>query len=96
MKDSASAPDIEAWRRKLVFRSWHRGTREMDLLLGAFAEKHLPGFSSQELALYEELLKENDPDLYEWLTGKSPPPVHCQNKVMEKLQKFRLMGSVQG
>jgi antitoxin CptB len=96
MKDSATAPDIEAWRRKLVFRSWHRGTREMDLLLGRFAEANLPGFNPEELALYEELLQENDPDLYEWLTGKSSPPAHCQNGVMKKLQEFRLMGSVQG
>ncbi|MBI3419866.1 MAG: succinate dehydrogenase assembly factor 2 [Proteobacteria bacterium] len=87
MDDKSTLP-ADAVRRKLLFRSWHRGTREMDLLLGRFAEAHLPDFTEGQLALYAELLQENDPDLYDWLSGKSEPPAHCRNEVMEKLLKF--------
>ena len=83
---SATETDIEAWRRKLVFRSWHRGTREMDLLLGRFAEAEVKDFSTDELTLYEALLSENDPDLYGWISGAAPAPF--TNAVVEKLLRF--------
>lgn len=75
--------EIENKRKKLIFRSWHRGTREMDLLLGSFADAHVPGFSEQELAAYEDLLKENDPDLYNWYSGREAPPENIHSPVLE-------------
>ncbi len=62
---------------RLRFRSWHRGTREMDLLLGSFVDAHLSAFTSDQLDKYEALLEINDPDLYNWMTGgESLPPQH--------------------
>lgn len=69
-------------RKKLIFRSWHRGTREMDLLLGSFADKHVNAFTEVQLEEYEDLLKENDPDLYNWFSGREAPPEDAQSSVL--------------
>ena len=66
--------DDQTLRRRLLFRSWHRGTREMDLILGQFAEKHLPAMSRERLDGYARLLEKSDPDIYLWLTGREAPP----------------------
>jgi antitoxin CptB len=76
--------DIEAFRRKLRFRAWHRGTREMDLLMGGFADAHLPEFSVDELAQFAEMLEENDPDLYDWYCGLKQPPANTLSPALEK------------
>lgn len=58
--------ETEAFRRKLSFRSWHRGTREMDILMGLFADQTLPTLDAAGLDAYARLLEENDPDLYDF------------------------------
>lgn len=64
----------EARLRRLAMRSRRRGTREMDLILGAYAEARLPAMSDAELELYDSLLIENDQDLYRWVAGQDSPP----------------------
>jgi antitoxin CptB len=59
----------DARRRRLRMRSWRRGIREMDLILGGFADAHLAGLDDATLAAYEAFLSENDHDLYRWVTG---------------------------
>ena len=69
------SPDIR--RKRLTFRSWHRGTRESDLVLGRFADAHLAGFDDGQLDRYEVLLECADADLLDWITGRAmPPPEH--------------------
>lgn len=80
--------EIEKLRKKLIFRSWHRGTREMDIIMGRFAEAHVPGFGEGELQLYEALMSENDPDLYNWITAREAIPDRCRNAVMQQLVLF--------
>jgi antitoxin CptB len=77
--------DIETKRKRLVYRSWHRGTREMDLLMGSFADLHIGGFDPAQLAAYDEILHHSDPDLYNWITGMEPVPANWLNPVMELL-----------
>lgn len=60
--------------RRLGMRSMRRGIREMDLILGAFAEGALAEMSEADLSLYEALLEENDHDLYLWVTGQQAAP----------------------
>ena len=55
-------------------RSWRRGTKEMDLVLGPFADAHLPLLSEGDLAIYDAILMENDQDLMAWILGQTPPP----------------------
>ena len=64
---------IENRRKRLIFRSWHRGTREMDLIMGSFADRHVRDFDERQLADYEALLETPDPDLYDWYIGKPVP-----------------------
>jgi len=86
--DPAHQP-LEALRRKLGFRAWHRGTREADLLIGSFADRHLPEFGAEELRQFERLLTENDPDIYDWMTGRRPVPAEHENRVTHLLRQFR-------
>jgi antitoxin CptB len=61
--------------KRLKMRSWRRGTKEMDLILGPFADAHLAGMAEADLITYDALLDENDQDLYPWISGQSTPPV---------------------
>ncbi len=65
---------IENKRRRLIFRSGHRGIKEMDLIMGSFAVQNVPNFTVAELAEYDELLCNNDPDLYNWISKREEPP----------------------
>lgn len=57
----------------------------MDLLMGSFADRHIPAFSEEELAQYDELLNCSDPDLYNWISGREQPPANTMNDVLQKL-----------
>lgn len=83
------AETVENWRKRLIFRSWHRGTREMDLLIGSFADRHVPAFGAVELALFEDILSTNDPDVYDWISGHKPAPTNMQSPVMDLLLAHR-------
>jgi antitoxin CptB len=58
--------------KRLKIRSWRRGTKEMDMLLGPFADGPLQALEEPELDAYEALLNENDQDLYAWISGAAP------------------------
>jgi antitoxin CptB len=81
---------LETARKRLLFRSWHRGTREMDLLLGRFAERHLPTFSARQVVLYGALLEFSDNDLYAWMTQRDRPPAALDHDVMKLLINFNI------
>jgi antitoxin CptB len=81
--------DLETRRKRVIFRSGHRGTKEMDLLLGSFADKYAWGFSEAELMAYERLLELSDPDLYNWITGVEEAPANLMCPVFEKLKSHR-------
>lgn len=84
-------PSSEIRRKRLLFRSWHRGTRESDLILGRFADAHLARFDSAQLDRWEALLECADADLYDWVAGRAvPPPMH-DHDVMRLLLAFRCM-----
>lgn len=60
--------------KRMRMRAWHRGTKEMDLILGRFADDRLDTLSPGEVDLFDALLAENDHDLYQWVTRQVPPP----------------------
>jgi antitoxin CptB len=64
----------EARLKRMAMRSWRRGTKEMDLVLGPFADAHLVGLTEADLLTYDTLLAENDQDLMAWILGQSTPP----------------------
>ena len=61
-------------RKKILFRCWHRGMKEMDLLLGGFADAKIDSLTEEELLELEHLLTAHDQDLYAWMTGRKPLP----------------------
>lgn len=81
----AGADDLVRRRKRLKFRSWHRGTKEMDLLLGPFADACLDGFDAASLAEFEALLEVPEPDLYEWILGRAAPPPEARSSVLDRL-----------
>ena len=64
----------EARLKRMAMRSWRRGTKEMDMILGPWADANLAGLDPARLELYETLLAENDADLLNWVLGKAAPP----------------------
>ena len=83
-----SLAEIENTRKRLIFRSWHRGTKEMDLMMGRFADAHVPTFTEEDLNQYEEILSYSDPDLYNWISGREETPANLVSPVMEKLLNY--------
>jgi antitoxin CptB len=73
-------------RRRLLFRCWHNGTQEADLLLGSFAEAALASFDANELDRFEGLLDCAEADLLDWITGRSTPPAGYDHDVMRLLR----------
>ena len=61
---------MEIYLKKLLFKASHRGTKEMDIILGSFAEKNLETMNEENLKLFEEILEIPDPDLYKWFTSE--------------------------
>ena len=75
----------EIRRKRLLFRSWHRGTRESDLILGRFADAHLAGFDEAQLDYYEALLDCADADIFDWVAGRAVPPPEQDHDVTRLL-----------
>lgn len=88
MPDIHEKDNISINRKRLKFRSWHRGTREIDLLLGKFADAHVDGFGAEEIGLYDRFLNNSDPDIYNWITGQEPVPPAEDSKVVRLLLAF--------
>ncbi len=82
-------PDSDIRRKRLLYRAWHRGTREADLFLGAFAEAHLADFDRDKLDAFEALLEVPDADLFDWITGRAAPPPESDGEVARLLLAFR-------
>lgn len=74
--------------RKLRYRAWHRGFREMDILMGKFADNYLDSMTNSELQDFERILNLPDQDLYEWITSRRTVPTEYQSSLFTKLQDF--------
>ncbi|MEO0390925.1 MAG: succinate dehydrogenase assembly factor 2 [Pseudomonadota bacterium] len=81
--------DLDTARRRLAMRSMRRGIKEMDLILSAYADAHLPKMGADELAQYDALLSENDQDLYTWVTGQVAPPPEFEGLISDIGAHFR-------
>jgi antitoxin CptB len=81
--------ELSMRRRRLRYRAWHRGTKEMDLLLGPFADARLGGMEQAELDRFETLLEEADTDLLKWLMGQEPTPADADQELLAQLLNFR-------
>ena len=73
----------EARLKRMKMRSMRRGTKEMDLILMQFAEKRLATMEAERLDAYDDLLSENDQDLYQWVSGQAEPPARVAELILE-------------
>src|SRR5207244_12730554 len=78
----------EIRRKRLSFRSWHRGTRESDLILGRFADAHLAGFDEVQLDRYEALLDCADADIFDGVSGRAAAAPEHDHDVTRLLLSF--------
>ena len=83
-----TSADLDPRRRRTLFRSWHRGIREMDLIVGRFADAEIGALSEAELDLFETLIEVPDRDLFRWLTGEDRVPDNYDTAVFRRLKAF--------
>lgn len=85
----APVDPLEMRRRKARFRAWHRGMREMDLILGGFADRELDHLLEPELAFFERLMEINDQDLLAWVTGEARLPAALDTPLFRRIAGHR-------
>jgi antitoxin CptB len=88
-----SSDGLDDRRKRLLFRCWHRGTREMDLILGRFADAEIGNLSDDELTQLETLLEVNDPDLYAAITGDKLLPADVPGALFARIKAFPIVDS---
>jgi len=76
---------LDARRRKLLFRSWHRGMREVDLIMGRFADAVIAQLSERELGEFEQLLEVPDRELLAWVTNEVEVPANFDTPLFRRL-----------
>jgi antitoxin CptB len=76
-------------RKRLLFRSVRRGTKESDLIIGGFAQAWLPRLDEGQLDRFESLLEQNDPELLSWILGLKPPPPAHDHDVVRLIRSFK-------
>ncbi len=79
-------PALEIRVKRARARAWRRGFREADLILGPFADTHVPGMGVEQLSQFEALLEQNDHDVYDWVVGTTPAPAEFDNEVLAALR----------
>ena len=88
-----SSGGLDDRRKRLLFRCWHRGTREMDLILGRFADAEISRLTDADLGELERLIELPDPDLYTALTGGAEPAPEYGGALFERIKAFRVVDS---
>jgi antitoxin CptB len=84
----AAGTGLSARRRKILFRSWHRGMLEMDLIMGRFADATLAALSETELDDLEKLLEAEDREVLGWVIGEIATPSAYDTPVLRKIRAF--------
>ena len=84
-----SSEGLDVRRRKLLFRAWHRGLREVDLILGRFADGHIEALDEAGLSEFENLMDVPDAELLAWLTGEADVPASHDGPLFRQLRDFQ-------
>jgi len=77
-------------RRRLLFRCWHRGTKELDLIMGRFADAHLKEFSDDDVSVFEALMAVPDQEMYAWVTGAQAVEPEYDTPMFRRLRDFHM------
>ena len=84
--DQTQSPD--ARRKRILYRAWHRGTRELDMLIGRFAAARIEAMDDVALDRLEALMEAPEPFIMEWVTGRAEPPAGIDHSLIEDLRAF--------
>ncbi|WP_180901824.1 FAD assembly factor SdhE [Martelella soudanensis] len=84
-----TSADLDPRRRRMLFRAWHRGIREMDLILGQYAEENIAAMDDMTLDQFEAIMAEEDNDLITWINGAAPVPEHMRMPLFERIAAYR-------
>lgn len=79
---------LDARRKRARFRSWHRGMKEMDMILGGYADAHIHDMAESDLTDFEDLMENLDRDLFKWFTGEGPVPHEFDTSLFRKICTF--------
>ena len=82
--------NFDILKKKILYRSNHRGTKELDLLLSNFVKRYINSFNKAELQELESLLNVDDEILYKWYLNPKTKTLIPKNKITEKLKEFKL------
>ena len=85
-----SSEGLDPRRRRVLFRSWHRGIREMDLVLGRFADENIDTLTDAELDEYERLMEVPDRDLLKWVTDEAPVAANYDTPIFRRVKAFHM------
>lgn len=85
-----SSVGLDDRRKRLLYRAWHRGIREMDYVLGSFANAALADMDDTELEQFEMLMQVPDPDMYKWLSGTVAVPANWDNALVRRIRSFHI------
>jgi antitoxin CptB len=80
--------DREHKIKRLRFRAWHRGTQELDLLIGRFADAHLESMDDGQLERFEAFMERPDPEVHGWLVRRLPVPDEDRNDIIDLIFEF--------
>ena len=83
-----TSADLDVRRRRVLFRAWHRGLREMDILMGRFADAEIGTMPEADLDAFERLIEVPDQDLFRWITGEDEAPSNYDTAVFRRLKAF--------
>lgn len=89
MADMTQHDDLDMRRRRALWRAGHRGMRELDLVLGAYARQHVGAMESAALTHFESILDVPDPELFDWIMGKAPVPAQYQGPIIDAIRQLR-------
>jgi antitoxin CptB len=89
---SRSSDGLDARRRKLLYRAWHRGMRETDLIMGRFADASIEQLAAAELVEFEQLMEVPDRELLAWITGEADVPPNYDTALFRRLREFNRSG----
>src|SRR5271165_1729065 len=81
-----SKQGLDARRRRLLFRAWHRGMRELDLIMGRFAENAIGQLTADELVEFEDLMEVPDRELLAWVTGETDVQANFDTALFRRLR----------
>lgn len=83
-----SSAGLDSRRKMILYRAWHRGTKEMDLVLGGFVDAEIEQLTDPQLDELEQLMTASDPEGYKWLSGTKPVPAEWESPLVYRIRRF--------